>query len=186
MKKIIAGLIDDGAEFFKHERKLYCTHAGKTHEWPNFPEKILEIIEDDMLKHPEALKALSEWENLPPEDHVYRYIICRFGGIDDEPDIDPKGQIAHTEYFECGFRGKCKYEGKLCCTIKAEYGNLTKTELEVLKRASLSYKEIGDQLNISPDTVSTHMQNLRLKTGLKNTTQLAIYAMQKGVINENN
>lgn len=186
MKKIIAGLIDEGAEFLKHEGKLYCVHGGKVHEWPNFPEKVILIIENDMLKYPEALKALSEWENLLPEDHIYRYIVCRFGGIDDEPDIDPKGKIHHTEYFECGLRGKCKYEGKLCCTIKAEYGNLTKSELEVLKRASLSYKEISEQLFISTETVSSHMQNLRLKTGLKNSTQLAIYAIQKGVTNEHN
>jgi len=184
MKKIIAGLIDEGAEFFKHDSKLYCINSGQVYEWPKFPDKVISLIEIDMLKYPDALKALSEWENLLPEDHVYRYIMCRFGGVDDEADIDSNGRIFHTEYFECGFRGKCKYEGKLCCTIKAEYGNLTKSELEVLKRSSLSYKEIGEQLFISTETVSTHMQNLRLKTGLKNTTQLAIYALQKGVINE--
>ncbi|QBQ41185.1 response regulator transcription factor [Sphingobacterium psychroaquaticum] len=186
MKKIIAGLIDDGAEFFKNEGKLYCVHARQTHEWPNFPDKVVSLIEADMLKHPEALRALSEWENLLPEDHMYRYIVCRFGGIDDEPDINLEGKIAHKEYFECGLRGKCRFEGKLCCSIKAEYGMLTKMELEVLKCSSLGYKEIGERLFISVETVSTHMQNLRLKTGLKNSTQLAIYAMQKGVIYEGN
>ena len=83
----------------------------KIHEWPNFPENVILIIESDMLKYPDALKALSEWENLLPEDHLYRNIVCRFGGIDDEPDIDSKGKLSHTEYFECGFQ-RCTRNGK--------------------------------------------------------------------------
>ncbi|WP_196934897.1 helix-turn-helix transcriptional regulator [Sphingobacterium hungaricum] len=183
MKKIIAGMLDGGAEFIKHEGELYCVHGGKVHKWPEFPQQVIDIIEDDFVKHPEAVKSLALWENLLPEEYTYRYILCRFGGIDDEPDINGEGKITHTEYFECGLRGKCRFEGKLCCSIKADFGVLTKMELEVLKYSSLSYKEIGDTLFISPETVSSHLQSLRSKTGLKNNAQLAVYAQQKGIVN---
>jgi len=93
MKKIIAGLLDGGTEFLKHDGDLYCIHGGRPHKWPNFPDKVTEIIEEDMLKYPDAIRALSEWENLLPEEYTYRYIVCRFGGIDDKPDIDEHGNI---------------------------------------------------------------------------------------------
>ncbi|MNR62497.1 Bacterial regulatory protein, luxR family [compost metagenome] len=43
-------------------------------------------------------------------------------------------------------------------------------------------KIIASELNISPDTVSTHLQNIRNKTGLKNKSELSIFAYQKGLI----
>lgn len=183
MKNIIAGLLDGGTDFIKYEGNLYCVHGGKAHKWPDFPINVLEIIEQDMLKNPEALKSLSQWENLLPEEFTYRYIVCRFGGIDDQPDIDANGKISHTEYYECGLRGKCRFEGKLCSSIKVDFGILTKAEVEVLRYVTLTYKEIAEKLFISPETVSTHLQNLRIKTGLKNNSQLAVYAHQKGIYN---
>lgn len=184
MKNLIAGLLDEGTDFIKYEGDLYCINGGKAHKWPDFPKKVIDILEDDMLNTPGALKALSQWENLLPDDFIPRYVTCRFGGIDDQPDIDANGKISHTEYFDCGLRGKCRFEGKLCCSIKAEFGILTKTEIEVLKQVTLSYKDIGEKLFISPETVSTHLQNLRSKTGSKNNSQLAVYAHQKGISNE--
>ena len=181
-KRIYAGMIDKGAEFFNEGSKLFCVHDYKVHTWPNFPEHVLEVVRNDMMIHSDALESLSKWENLLPSEYVYRYILCRFGGIDDEPDITEDGLISHTEYFECGLRGKCKYEGKLCCSIKVEHGVLTKSELEILKRIKSADKAIADELCISPETVATHMQNIRRKTGLGNKVELAVFANEKGLI----
>jgi DNA-binding CsgD family transcriptional regulator len=181
--KLIAGLIDQGVEFFVHANEVKCIHAGQVYSFEQFPEWIIKVIEEDMVKHPEALKALATWENLHQTEYVRQYIYCRFGGLDFDPDIDSNRKLSYAEYFDCGFRGVCKYEGKLCCTIKVSEGHLTKTEIEVLKRVALADKSIADELCISTDTVNSHLQNIRRKTGYSNKVELAIFATKKGIIN---
>ena len=63
-----------------------------------------------------------------------------------------------------------------------DVGIFTKTEIEVLKRTYLPHKHIADDMNISPHTVSTHLQNLRHKTGHA-PNELITYAAIKGFIN---
>lgn len=180
--RLIAGLVDNGVEFFVNNNEVHCTNSGKIYAYKDFPKWIIEIIEEDMLKYPEALKALSSWENLHESDYVRQYIYCRFGGQDADADINTDGQIHYSEYFDCGLRGKCKYEGKLCCSIQVHNGYLTKTELEVLKNIQLQDKLIADKLCISTETVLTHQQNIRSKTGCKSKVELAVFAAKKGII----
>ena len=181
--KLLAGMVDKGVEFFVHQNEVKCIHDGKVYVYDDFPEWIISLIQDDMIKYPEAIKALASWENLHPSEYTRQYIYCRFGGIDFEPDINAQKEVQYAEYFDCGLRGSCKYEGKLCCAIRTESGqHLTKTEIEVLKRVDKSYKVIADDMNISIDTVNSHMQNIRKKTGLAGVAELAIYATKKGII----
>ncbi|WP_316851208.1 response regulator transcription factor [Pedobacter agri] len=180
--RLIAGLVDKAVEFFVHKNEVYCLHDGQRYSFEEIPQWIIDIVEMDMLKYPEALKALALWENLENDEHIRQYIICRFGGIDDEPDIDVKGNVHEAEYFDCGLRGTCRHEGKLCTAFKVEHGYLSKSELAVLKLISLQDKAIADKLCISPETVHTHTQNIRIKTGLKSKVELAIFAQKKGII----
>jgi DNA-binding NarL/FixJ family response regulator len=122
------------------------------------------------------------WYNLHQSEYVRQYIYCRFGGLDYDPDIDVHKQINYAEYFDCGLRGECRYEGKLCCSVKVENGHLTKTEIEVLKRAQHPNKIIASQMHISIDTVNSHIQNIMKKTGLSSKVELAIFAVKKGII----
>ncbi|WP_131535548.1 response regulator transcription factor [Pedobacter nototheniae] len=180
--RLIAGLVDKAVEFFVHRNEVYCVHDGRTYVFEEIPRWIIDIVEHDMLKHEDAIKALALWENLADEDYIRQYIICRFGGIDDEPDIDTKGVVHEAEYFDCGLRGTCKHEGKLCTAFKVANGYLTKMELAILKLINLPDKIIADRLSISTETVSTHQQNIRIKTGLKSKVELAIFAQKKGII----
>ena len=176
------GLIDNAVEFFVHDNEVKCLNNGTVYKYNEFPQWILNRIETDMLENPEALKALGKWENLAISDHKRQYIYCRFGGADLEPDIDVNGEINHSEYFDCGFRGICKHEGKLCSSIKVDNGHLTKTEIKVLQNIELLEKQIADKLNMSVLTVNSHTQNLREKTGLSTKTELAVFASRKGII----
>ncbi|WP_298513113.1 response regulator transcription factor [uncultured Kordia sp.] len=62
--------------------------------------------------------------------------------------------------------------------------SLTSRETEILKLLcqQCTTKEIGEQLFISPKTVETHKTNLLLKTGVKNTAGLIIYAIQNKIV----
>ncbi|WP_207425962.1 response regulator transcription factor [Pedobacter sp. SYSU D00535] len=180
--KILPGLVDSAVEFFVDQHEVKCVHDGRTYSFENFPEWIIELVKEDMLQHPEAIKALASWENLHESEHVRQYIYCRFGGLDNDADIDVDRGIHYAEYFDCGLRGSCKYEGKLCCSVQVSNGYLTKTEIEILKRISKANKLIADELCISCETVNSHIQNIMKKTGLAGKVELAIFATKKGMI----
>ncbi|GAB4429217.1 MAG: response regulator transcription factor [Anaerolineae bacterium] len=61
---------------------------------------------------------------------------------------------------------------------------LTTRELQVLKGIArgLSNQEIAAELFIVPTTVSTHARNIFTKLGLDNRTQVALYALEHGLI----
>lgn len=183
LHRIPAGLEDDGVEFYFHKGEIKCLHNGKRYSWHEFPKEIIDRIDQDMTEHPEAIKALLDWDLNTREEMIRQYIICRFGGFDNEPDIDAQGNIDHTEFFDCGRRGRCTHEGKLCTSIKAPHGNITKQELKVLRLVArgLQNKEIADQLCISEDTVSTHNQNIQAKLGVSSKTEMVAFAIKKNI-----
>jgi len=179
------GLEDNGVEFYVHNNDIKCLSEGNRYSWGNFPREIIDRIEQDMLEHPEAIDALIAWDIHDPIEMMRQYIICRFGGFDNDPDIDAEGNIDYTEYFDCGRRGNCKQEGKLCATIMAPNGYLTKQELAVLKLVAINKmnKEIAGILNISDETVSSHNQNIQAKLGVDNKLGMASWARAKNIIN---
>lgn len=63
---------------------------------------------------------------------------------------------------------------------------LSDREFEVLQlvAAGLSLGDIGDRLNVSAKTVSTHKQRLMQKLGIDNTADLVRYAIRHGLSEE--
>lgn len=179
---IPAGLLDEGVEFFVYNNELHCLTGGKSYIFKDFPARVLNVLENDMLRHPDAIKALAAWENLSYDDQIRQYGMCRFGNFDSDPDFDADGNAHYTEYFDCGLRGQCRHEGKLCCSIKVENGHLTRQQIEILKRIDKPYKLIADELFISEETVSSHIQNIQKSTGLRSKTEMAVFAAKKGII----
>ncbi|MBC8503496.1 MAG: response regulator transcription factor [Chloroflexi bacterium] len=66
----------------------------------------------------------------------------------------------------------------------AEADNLTGRELEVLRAVAhgASNHQIADELVISINTVKTHLKNISAKLQLDNRTQVAAYALEKGLV----
>ncbi len=61
---------------------------------------------------------------------------------------------------------------------------ITVREKEIIRSLSdgLSFKEIGEQLFISPRTVENHKNNILQKLGLKNTIELVRYAIRHKIV----
>ncbi|WP_313515561.1 helix-turn-helix transcriptional regulator [Sphingobacterium sp.] len=182
-KRIYAGMVDNGVEFFKDDKgRLFCSHNWKQYQWPDFPKYVIDIIQEEMLADPLALKELAAMDGLTPEMYEFKFACCRFGGLDDVADVDPEGNVHQSEYVPCPLRGECKAEGKLCLALQVKNGYLTKREIEVLRLVQKSDKVIADILNVSIDTVVSHLINIRTKTELENKAQLAVFATKKGII----
>ncbi|MBO2519836.1 MULTISPECIES: response regulator [Limnochorda] len=64
--------------------------------------------------------------------------------------------------------------------------SLTERELQVIRLVSkgATNEEIGQELNISANTVKNHLRNILAKLGLRNRAQAVTYALQHGLIPE--
>lgn len=183
-QKLPAGLVDKGVEFFIHQNEIKCIHDGSTYSFENIPEHIIKIIENDMLKNPKALKALIDWDITDYKSQIRQYISCRFGGFDTNADITADGLIIHSEYIECGRRGKCPYEGKLCTSIQLKNGVLTKRDIDVLKligQAKMD-EEICAELFIALGTLRYHKDQIAYKAGISGKPALAVLAHQLNLV----
>jgi DNA-binding NarL/FixJ family response regulator len=62
--------------------------------------------------------------------------------------------------------------------------SLTAQETKITELTSwgLTAKEIADKLNIRIHTVNTHRKNIFKKIGVKNSSELVMYAVRKGII----
>lgn len=191
-QRLPAGLIDKGAEFYFNPdtKDIECLHAGKRLTYDQVPEHLLEIVSEDMAKHPEAIIGIQGMNIYDSDEQLKQYIFCRFGGFDNDADINEEGIIEYTEYFDCGKRGICKFEGKVCATIKVGVdsdGNnvtLTKRELEVLKLVAQGKldKEIAEILCMSEETVRSHNKSIRSKGGFSRKHDMTAFAVSKNLI----
>jgi DNA-binding NarL/FixJ family response regulator len=75
--------------------------------------------------------------------------------------------------------------GKLIRSVvdKEELPDLTKKETEFLKLccSELTYKEIADQMFVSPRTVDNYRESLFLKLNIKSRTGLVLYAIKNEI-----
>jgi len=177
--------MDASIEFFIHENEIWCLYKGGKYIFDQFPEEIVQIISDDMSSNPKAMKALYDWDLTNADERMKRYIACRFGGFDNSPDIDGNGAIQPAEYVDCGRRGSCEFEGKLCSSIVLKNGILTPREIEVLRHIGndLLDKEICAVLQIANDTLRTHKDKISLKNGSTRKSALAKLAYKYNLIN---
>lgn len=189
--RLPAGLNDKGVEFFvsnsvsliKFDFEVKATYDGKIYNLMELPDEILDLIRHFLLKKPKAIKALADMGKTTDEEMLTTFIACNFGGYNNIPDISTQGEIK-TEYWDCGHRGECPYEGKLCDGLKVKNGVLTSREIEIIKLIAQGYfdKEIAAKLGISVNTVPAHKANIQRKTGLKTKTEFAVMAYQKGIL----
>ncbi len=78
---------------------------------------------------------------------------------------------------------------RMVVTAEAHAGTgplLTQRETEVLRLVArgLAYREIADELYVSPRTVQNHVQNVLRKLQLHNRVELTLYAIEQGLSDE--
>lgn len=181
---IPAGLIDETqVEFFAHEGVAMALYKGSKWLATELPDVILDAVRDEMLKDSDVVKALIEMGRTDDKAMLNQFICCRFGAFDMVADVNHDADLTH-EYWDCGLRGICKHEGKICKSIAVGGKYLTKRELEIIKLISqgLLDKEIADSMGISENTVPVHKRNLMQKIGAKTKVDIAVFAINHRLI----
>lgn len=181
--RIISGMIDKGAEFLTVDERVICVHDGSILSFSEVSDELKSILRADMKSQPKKEKAIEAMVGLDEDLKLEKFTMCQFGGMDGTPDIDEQGRLSYPEYVPCADRGTCKQEGVGCSQITVRPGvELSKSEVAVLRKIDLEFEEIAAVLFRSVKTVKTHFQNIRRKTGKKNKTELAIWAVLRGII----
>lgn len=67
--------------------------------------------------------------------------------------------------------------------LNFEVGILTPRELQIIQRLLLPSKNIAYDLNISEHTVTSHVTNIKNKTGLLDKYQMVYFGTKTGLIN---
>lgn len=179
--KIPAGLFDESFELFTYEGKVYCIAEGKKWNFPFLPHWVTQIVNEDLKGNTEALNALKNFGLTDWIAQLEMYIKCCFGGFDGEADF-VDGKMVHNEYFDCGQRGKCPYEGKICNSIVHKF-NISFRQVQIINQIRLGKqdKEIADKLFISTTTVSKQVRNILQKTELSNRSEIVRWATDHNI-----
>lgn len=183
-QNIPAALVNGNTEFFVYDGDIFCLHNGKVYTFDEVPERIMRYVRNDMQKNKKTINALKAWSFSDQKKLTQQYISCRFGAFDNAPDISETGETINTEYFNCGNRGKCTYEGIVCPKIAVKHGVLNKREITALKMIGrgMQDREICIELGISDNTFRHTKDSLRTKSGLPGKPALAVLAHQLNLI----
>jgi len=177
------GLADLNVEFYYRDGNIFILHNGQNIPFEDVPVEILDKVRKQMDHDPIAMASLALLKIDDPVDQLKKFIECRYGDFNMEPDIDTRGR-ENPEYFECGIRGTCPVEGKLCNSIMAPYGTITKREADIIKLVvqDLADKEIAERLNISYNTVTSHRSRITQKIGAASKVGITRFALEKNII----
>lgn len=185
-QKIPAGLLDESFELFSNGDQQYCVAEGRLWTFPDFPLWVLRAVKLDMLKNQSKVDWLIKAGLFDELNQMKWYIHCCFGGFDGEADF-VNGELVHTEYFDCGHRGHCLFEGKVCNSIVHQFG-LSAREVDYIKcvHQGMQDKEIAEEMGISVNTAPVYIRNILKKLQLGNRSDIVRFASDHKIINQIN
>lgn len=179
---IPAGLEDKALEIYLHKGELRVIYNSKLYAFEMLHETIQDAFLQHMMANKPAIASLQRDFNLiEAKDMLIQYIKCNFGNFDNLPDMDEDGTV-HAECWNCGQRGTCKGEGKLCSRLQGPKGLLSRRETEIffLLIDGKSHKMIADHFGTHIQTVETQLKDIREKLGCNSSIEVMNFAMKRG------
>jgi DNA-binding NarL/FixJ family response regulator len=179
-----AGLEDKGLEIYLHKGELRVIYNSKIYSFELLPETIQDTFLQHMMANKIAYNSLKKDFGLTEiKAMLVQYIKCNFGNFDNVPDMDEDGTI-HSECWNCGLRGTCPGEGKVCGRLQGTNGLLTKRETEIffLLVDGKSHKMIGDFFGTHIQTIETQLKYMREKLGCHSSIEVMDFAMKRRII----
>jgi DNA-binding CsgD family transcriptional regulator len=179
-----AGLEDKGLEIYLHKGELRVIYNSKIYPFELLPEAIHDSFLQHLMANKPALASLRKDFGLEGmQDILIQYIKCNFGNFDSVPDMDEDGTI-QSECWNCGLRGTCPGEGKVCSRLQGPHGLLTRRETEIffLLIDGKSHKMIADHFGTHIQTIQTQLKDIREKLGCHSSIEVMGYAMNRKLI----
>ena len=183
-QNIPPGISDNNTEIFASGDSLKAFHNGEILDFEQFPLKIINFIKEIYNKDHIAKAALTDWGITKKSERLKQYGKCMFGGLDNIPDLLENGEFQDSEYWDCGERGHCPYEGKICKPVKVKNGILTITEIDVVNVLALGDKETvsAQKLGISFNTLVNHKTAINKKFGTHTKFNTLLESLKRNII----
>ena len=128
---------------------------------------------------PKAFAALSELYAKSERNReyfeyriVHRFIRCNFGEYDALTYDISRGGIFNFEDVRCPLRGECLFEGVICKPSLQTVLSPREQEVAELLAEGLDAYEIGDELEISVNTVNNHLQHIKARLKVRRISQI--------------
>ena len=176
-----AGLEDKGLEIYLHKGALRVIFNGKLYLFDMLPEYIQDAFLQHLMSNKNALASLkNDFGVTDVKEMLTQYIKCNFGNFDGNADMDEDGMIAQ-ECWDCGKRGTCPGEGKVCGRLQGPNGLLTKRETEIffLLIEGKSHKMISDYFGTHIQTIETQLKYMREKLGCHSSIEVMDFAIKR-------
>lgn len=177
--KYPAGITDQDVEFFDTKNGLMAFVGGEMVAWQYLPQQVLDLVREDLSRHPEALRHLA---HLTDDEGLQIYARCRFGAMGmGEPDITACGKTNGEHWCDCT---DCPLRSVFRNTLQVANGTLSRREIQVARLIAQGKfgKEISAELLISESTLNTHKHNIFTKTGVSSNVELTIWAHRINLI----
>jgi DNA-binding CsgD family transcriptional regulator len=169
-------------EFIGIDGELYRVKIELIH-FNEFQARTLFELQSKLDEDTIAQVSLDQLGITEDKARLNKFGICRYGGFDDKADIKNDLSTTH-EYYDCGQRGSCMVEGKLCKHVQANNGYLTPREIDVIKLIAndMADKQIADKLDISINTANQHRVNIQHKIGCNSKVGICRFAIEKRIL----
>jgi len=180
----VLGITNGECEQFINGNKLVTICSGQIYYDLDMPDMIRNLRLEELSNDMNAQASLKHMGISDIDERLLQFCKCRFGGYDDKPDT-----VLHIEnnpdYWNCGKRGICKEEFSLCRPIIAFNGQMTRTEIEIIKLIAqdLADKQIAYILEVSENTIHTHRYNITKKIGCSSKNGIVAFAYENGILN---
>lgn len=182
--KLPAGMMDRDVEFFMHNGELMVLSDSKIKSFDSMPASVKYYLEDLLANDDDANFCLDCMDISDHLERLRQFVFCRFSSFDLVADITEGGHMS-PEFTICEKRGRCPYEGTLCVSA-IHHSKLSSREIEVIVMIAkdLPNKLIADELDISTNTVNTHVQNIQSKIGVHSKYGILAWAFKHNIIDE--
>jgi len=189
MLSLPSGLMpaDTNIEIFadpKNFGKCYWMSEGKTRLFCELPHNIIDDLLEELMADRKAIAGMMLMGISATGAMLEMYNHCNRGRLDGVPDITTSGKKT-KEYFECGQKGKCRGEGKVCSPLTINGERITFRELECLKLigTGLTYKQITIEMGFRRETaVNSLIGRLRDKLQCGNNVEIALKVKELGIV----
>lgn len=162
--EITAGLICENGELFGINGTNFTIIGGQCLPFIDAPKIIHDAVDASITE--EDAKELDSMGITDPFERRNKWVSCNASNKDVVPDYVKGRTTIAREFTICNQRDNCSSQGKLCRT-QAQLTGLTKKQVIIMRLIYNGYqnKEIAHKMGIKLETVESHIQNIRIKTG---------------------
>ncbi|AXP79218.1 hypothetical protein CJ739_118 [Mariniflexile rhizosphaerae] len=181
--RIYPGLNNSSVEFFILNDQVKAFTNGKLQDFYDLPFGTLLILRDALDKENEVDTILKDWHPDSEMKRLEKFVRCRFGGLDFNPDIEDL-QLQKGEYWDCPLRGVCKGEGVVCKNLEYKNNELMPKEIKLIKllATNLTNDALADKLKMCMGTFNLFKKGLYKKLNIQTKQEAVLIAVELNLL----